>query len=278
MPARQAKHKCQPAGFSEKPEKLVTSSWSVLLTSLTNIIAIANQKGGTAKTTTVAALAVLMSRGGTPVHMVDIDPQASLTRAFGCTAHTDGLYHALTDHTGLPVQTVSRNLTLTPSTIELGRAESELLSEPAREFFLRTRLEKTQLPENTVVFLDTPPCLGILAVNCLASAGGMIAVSQPGGFEWHALVHLHVTAQAIQQRVNSDLHILGAIVTNAHRRRAITGQVQSEACRLYPLLGTIRTDARLLYATTAGTIHGLASSKALGDYARVIDPLRPVLP
>ncbi len=242
------------------------------------IIAIANQKGGTAKTTTVAALGVLLSRTGARVHLLDMDPQASLTRAFGASDNADGLYNALTDRAGLRVQTVSENLTLTPSTIELARAESELLTEPAREYFLRTCLEKTPLPKETVVLLDTPPSLGALAVNCLAAAGGVIAVIQPGGFELHALVHLHLTAQTIKERINPDLHILGAIVTNAHRRRSITEQVRLEVSRLYPLLGTIRADARLLYATTAGRIQRLVAPKALEDYADVVEHLRPVLP
>ena len=242
------------------------------------IIAITNQKGGTAKTTTTAAIAVLLARGGTPTHVVDMDPQASLTRAFGMEDETDGLYRSLTDRSGLPVRTVSRNLTVTPSTIELGKAETELLAETGREFFLRTSLEKTALPENAVVLLDCPPSLGVLAVNCLTTAGGMIAVVQPGGFELHALAHLHVTSQAIQERVNPDLQILGAVITNAHRRRRITDQVRIEVGRLYPVLGTIRADARLLYATTAGTIQDLTRSKALDDYAKVVQHLQSVLP
>jgi hypothetical protein len=77
--------------------------------------------------------------------------------------------------------------------------------------------------------------------------------------------------------VNPDLHVLGAVITNAHRRRTITEQVSIEIARLYPLLGIIRADARLLYATTAGAIHRLSTSKALGDYAKVIEQLQPVL-
>jgi chromosome partitioning protein len=144
-----------------------------------------------------------------------MDPQASLTRAFGHHDGTDGLYNALTDRAGLPVQTVFDNLSLSPSTIELARAETELLAEPAREYFLRTCLEKTQLPSNALVLLDTPPSLGILAVNCLAAAGGMIAVIQPGGFELHALVHLHVTAQPIGTPARTDNE--HAVVARTHR-------------------------------------------------------------
>jgi chromosome partitioning protein len=242
------------------------------------IIAVANQKGGTAKTTSVAALAVLLSRAGIPVHVVDLDPQASLTQAFGHRDDTDCFYNALTSRAELPVLSVAENLTLTPSTIMLGRAETELLNEPGREFFFRTALGQTPLPENVIVLLDCPPSLGVLSVNALAAAEGMIAVVQPGGFELHALSHLHITIDAIRQRVNPDLTTIGAIITNAHRRRTITGQVIMEVGRLYRILGTVRSDSKLLYATTAGRIQNLTTSKAMSDYAEVIADLGFVQP
>jgi hypothetical protein len=71
---------------------------------------------------------------------------------------------------------------------------------------------------------------------------------------------------------------LGAIITNAHHRRSITGQVMQEVSRIYAVLGTIRTDARLLYATSSGTLHRLKNSKALEDYSAVIAKLQTVLP
>jgi chromosome partitioning protein len=242
------------------------------------VIAITNQKGGTAKTTTAAALAVLLARGGTPTHLIDMDPQASLTRAFGMADKSNGLYVTLMAQHGLPFYKVSENLTMTPSTIELGRAEIELLNETGREFFLRNSLKKTTLPSGTIVLLDCPPSLGVLTVNCLTAAKVMITVVQPGGFELHALAHLHVTTQAIRKRVNPELYVLGAIITNAHHRRRITEQVRQEVSHLYPLLGTVRADARLLYATTAGTIHRLPRSKALADYAKVVEQLWQVKP
>ncbi|MCX7429153.1 MAG: hypothetical protein NTW96_26445 [Planctomycetia bacterium] len=68
------------------------------------------------------------------------------------------------------------------------------------------------------------------------------------------------------------------MITNAHSRRKITEQVRLEVGRLCPLLGTIRADARLSYATTAGAIQRLTTSKALDDYAKVVEQLGPVLP
>ena len=81
-----------------------------------------------------AALAVVLGRGGTRVHMIDMDPQASLTRAFGASDETDGLYNALASRAGLPGSSRIPNLSLTPGTIELGRAETELLPSQAGSF------------------------------------------------------------------------------------------------------------------------------------------------
>jgi chromosome partitioning protein len=241
------------------------------------IIATANQKGGTAKTTTTAALGVLLSRHGRRVHLVDMDPQASLTRTFLHTDGADRLYLSLKHRAGLPVEPLDNNLSLTPSSLELSRAETELLTEPGREYFLRTALERTELPPDAIVLLDCPPSLGVLALNCLAAAGGLIVTVQPGGFELHALVHLHMTVTAVQQRVNPDLTVLGTLITNSHSRRSITDRVCEELARVHNVLGTIRTDARLLYATTAGTLHKLRRSNALDDYAQVVDKLLDLL-
>jgi chromosome partitioning protein len=236
-------------------------------------IAIANQKGGTAKTTTAAALGVLLSRAGVHVHMVDMDPQSSLSQAFGRRDAEDRLYNALMSRAGLPVDELSPTLTLSPSTVELGRAETELMTEPGREYFLRTCLLNSDLPDDAVVLFDCPPSLGLLSVNCMAAAGGMIAAVQPGGFELHALAHLHMTVETIRERLQPDLCMLGAVVTNAHLRRAITDQVRDEVDRLHPVLGVVRSEAKLLYATSAGSMLRIRRSRALDDYAVVAEQL-----
>ena len=240
-------------------------------------IAIANQKGGTAKTTTTAALGILLSRAGVRVHLVDMDPQASLTQAFGRDDPHDRLYNAFTDRAALPMVELEPRLTLSPSTVALSRAETELMTEAGREYFLRTCLENTDLPNDAVVLFDCPPSLGILAVNCWAASGGLIAPVQPGGFELHALAHLHMTLEVIRNRIHPELCILGAVVTNAHARRAITGAVCDEVRRLYPVLGVVRTDAKLLYATSAGEMLRLNRSRALDDYAGVAEQLECII-
>jgi cellulose biosynthesis protein BcsQ len=109
------------------------------------------------------------------------------------------------------------------------------------------------------------------------AAGGLVVTVQPGGFELHALVHLHMTVAAVQQRVNPELTVFGTIITNSHPRRSITGRVREELARVHNVLGSVRTDARLLYATTAGTLLNLRRSNALDDYGQVVDKLMDLL-
>ena len=206
-----------------------------------------------------------------------MDPQASLTAAFGRTDPHDRLCNAFASRACLPVDQVSRTLSISPSTIDLSIAGTELMNEPGREYFLRTCLAKTDLPDDTLVVLDCPPSLGVLAVNCLVAAGGVLTVVQPGGFELHALVHLQMTITAVKERIHPDLEVLGAVITNAHRRRAITEHVSVEVGRVHRVLGIVRSDARMLYATSSGRMDTLTRSNALDDYAEVVRRLESVI-
>jgi len=234
-------------------------------------IAITNQKGGTAKTTSTAALGVLLSRRGIPVHLIDMDPQADLTAAFGIDGTNSQLFNRLDSETELEVVKVEDSLTVSPSNLQLLRAETEFLSRPSREFVLRAALAKTKLTDGSIVLIDCPPSLGVLSVASLVAADGLCVVVQPGGFELQTLVHLGQTADLLRQYVNPTLQTVGAIVTNSHRRRSITSQVADELAKQYSVLGTIRSDARIVYATTAGRIHRLQTSTAMDDYEQVVE-------
>ena len=243
-----------------------------------NVMAIANQKGGTAKTTTAAAFAVLLARAGVSTHLVDMDPQASLTSAFGLSDPTGMLYQALSRRAGLPVVEVAEHLTLTPASIDLSCSETQFLSDTGREYILQTCLQETGLSPTTTVILDCPPSLGVLAVNCLAAARYICVVVQPGGFELRTLVHLDETVEVLRQRINPQLAFAGAVITNCHLRRNITEEVHAEVARHYTVLGQVRAEARLLYATTSGKVYHLVRSKALDDYRRVVQRLKEALP
>lgn len=234
-----------------------------------DILAVANQKGGTAKTTTAAAVGLLAARAGRHVHLVDMDPQASLTHAYGRRDRQGQLFAALAEGKGLPIDSLTDRLTITPSDITLSRGETEFISKPGREQCLKRSLAATVLPSDTLVLIDCPPSLGVLAVNCLTAARQILLVVQPGGFELQALVHFEQTVALLKEWVNPDLSVAGAALTNCHSRRSITDQVAGEVRRVYPLLGCVRMDAQLLYATTAGNLLALQKSKALADYEQV---------
>lgn len=242
-----------------------------------HILAIGNQKGGVAKTTTAAVLGMILSRAGHRVHLIDMDPQSSLTSTFGRRDQDGYLYLAMSQRKELPVIPLEARLTLTPSSIDLGKGEYEFLAEHGREFLLRSCLERTDLPEGTVVIIDCPPSLGVLAVNCLTATENLVVTVQPGGFELRALVHLQDTVRLLKERINQHLAIIGAVLTNVNPRRSMTAQVADELATLYPILGTVRSDAQLLAATTEGNLLELRKCNALEDYEVVAKNLIEVM-
>ena len=242
-----------------------------------SILAVVNQKGGVGKTTSTAALGVLLARQGRGVHMVDMDHQADLTSAFGQTDADGLLYKALTERGPLPVVPVGEHLSLTPSSIDLAAGETQFVAAVGREYLLKTSLAKAKLPKDTTVLIDCPPSLGILTSNCLAVADALIVVVKPGGFEMRAVATLEELVNTYREQVNPGLTIAGVIMTEVHPRRAINDAVEEEISRLYPVLGRIRAESELMYATSEGRIFKLTRSKALDDYALAAEKLKELM-
>lgn len=241
------------------------------------VLAVVNQKGGVGKTTTTAALGVLLARQGRGVHLVDMDHQADLTSAFGQKDDQGLLYEALNARGPLPVVPIADHLTLTPSSIDLASGETQFVSAVRREYLLKTSLAKAPIAEGTPVLIDCPPSLGILTSNCLAVADALIVVVKPGGFEMRAFATLEELVKTYREEVNPKLTIAGVIMTEVHPRRAINEVVEEELGQLYPMLGRIRAESELMYATSEGRILKLTRSKALEDYATVAEKLKEVM-
>ena len=230
-------------------------------------IAVCNQKGGVGKTTTVASLAVVLARAGHRVHMIDMDPQASLSRrVFGHIDKIGILYKALISRIALPVVQCGEGLTLTPSSIHLAKGESQFLSQPAREYLLQKAIENTRLPQDTLVLIDCPPSLGVLTFNCLTAANKVIIPIIADELAVDVLPNLHETIKTTQQHLNASLEVLGVILTRIDRRQKIAGYFERNIGRAYPLLGTVHSESNLQYAVGDGTISELNKSRALADY------------
>lgn len=187
-----------------------------------NVLALANQKGGVAKTTSVASLGAAFAAQGRSVLLIDLDPQACLTFSLGIDPDTveTSIHEVLTQGASISdaVLHCDEGLDLVPSTIDLAGAEAILLPRPGREYVLRTALEEAQDDGASpagydIVLIDCSPSLGVLTLNALTAADGVI-VPMPAEMLGHRGVgQLLDTVADVQKILNRDLEVVGILPT-----------------------------------------------------------------
>jgi chromosome partitioning protein len=184
----------------------------------TTILAVANQKGGVAKTTSVASVGAALAELGQRVLLVDLDPQSCLTFSLGIDPEDLELsiHHVLTkglDPAEVVIET-DDGVDLLPATIELARAEADLLTRTGREHVLRAALE--QLAETTTydwVLLDCPPSLGVMTVAALTAADGVLIPLQCETLSHRGVGQLLDTVHDVRRFTNRDLEVWGVLPT-----------------------------------------------------------------
>ena len=179
------------------------------------VVAIANQKGGVAKTTTVASLGSALTELGQRVLLVDLDPQACLTFSLGIDPEDLELsvHHVITkgmEPTDVIV-TTEEGVDLLPATIELARAEADLLTRTGREHVLAMALEN--LDGYDWVLLDCPPSLGVLTVAALTAARGVIVPLQCETLSHRGVGQLLDTVHDVRRFTNRGLEVWGVLPT-----------------------------------------------------------------
>jgi chromosome partitioning protein len=184
--------------------------------STTRVLAVANQKGGVAKTTTVASLGTAFAELGQRVLLVDLDPQACLTFSLGIDPEDLDLsiHHVLTK--GVPVTevlaTTEDGVDLLPATIELARAEADLLTRTGREYVIRSVVEELD-GEYDWVLLDCPPSLGVLTVAALTAATGVLIPLQCETLSHRGVGQLLDTVHDVRRFTNRELEVWGVLPT-----------------------------------------------------------------
>lgn len=182
------------------------------------VIAMVNQKGGVGKTTSAINLGAALAELGRRVLMVDFDPQGALSAGFGVNPHElDTTVYTVMMDRKTDVREAIRatefpNMDLLPANIDLSAAEVQLVNEVAREQVLSSALKKVK-DDYDVVLIDCQPSLGLLTVNALTAADGVIIPLICEFFALRAVALLVDSIEKVQDRLNPDLRIDGVLAT-----------------------------------------------------------------
>lgn len=228
MPARDTNHGC----YSLRPSKYAK------IDPVTTVLAVANQKGGVAKTTTVASLGAALGGLELRVLVVDLDPQGCLTFSLGHNPERldMSVHEVLTGDAEAKEVLVEtgEGMTLLPATIDLAGAEALLLMRPGREYTLKRALAPLR-DDYDVIIIDCPPSLGVLTLNGLTAAESVLVPLQCETLAHRGVGQLLRTVSEVQQITNPDLALLGALPTLYNARTTHSRDVLADVSDRYGL-------------------------------------------
>jgi chromosome partitioning protein len=223
-------------------------------------IAVCNQKGGVGKTTTTINLGAALAEQGRRVLLVDFDPQGALSVGLGIQPHDIDatVYNLLMDRDVTPHDVLHKTgvdgMDLLPSNIDLSGAEVQLVHEVGREYVLGGVLQPI-VPDYDVIMIDCQPSLGLLTVNALACANGVIIPLECEYFAMRGVALLMETIEKVSRRLNRKLTIDGLLATmydsrTLHTREVLASMVNGFGDQVFHTV--INRTVRFPDATVAG--------------------------
>lgn len=199
------------------------------------VVAIANQKGGVAKTTTAINLAAALSELGFRTLVIDIDPQGNASTGLGVPAdrRETSIYDMLIGSSRpgtVIIETSTEGLFLIPSTTDLSAADVQLQNTSKRSFLLKDALASRDVAELgfDYALIDCPPSLNMLTVNALVAAHSVLIPLQSEFFALEGLSQLMLTIRDIRQTANPGLRVEGVLLTMHDNRNNLSLQVERD--------------------------------------------------
>ncbi len=247
-------------GPTGRPVPVFPDPEPVIVHGPARIAAICNQKGGVGKTTTTINLGAALAENNRRVLLVDFDPQGALSVGLGIQPHElDATVYNLLMERGITapdvvIKTRVEGMDLLPSNIDLSGAEVQLVHEVGREFVLGRVLQPV-IPDYDVILIDCQPSLGLLTVNALACADGVIVPLECEYFALRGVALLMETIDKVSTRLSPKLAIDGLLATmydsrTLHTREVLAGVVEGFGDQVFHTV--ISRTVRFPDATVAG--------------------------